>query len=326
MDVRVSSIPLQHLESVFDEAKETLVEQKTYNSKFHTLEDLLKYLPLSHIPQDPVLPWILIEPWLDLVMRSQGLSDTDVHKIKLPRPFLDQSLLMSRAAIIQGHLSTNPEELQFLADLAPKRTVQGVDIDQLLHEEKFFARLDTCSLKDALSGTGPLKNSKDLWARLTTSARGAAGIECLMSGREQRSVYLFLLKWNDKMRPELEYRVFCGPGSKRITAVSQYKWHERWYHASEPLTSQSAILKRIWKSTVKLHQEIIRHPAMTEDIMDRGFVFDILEDPDNGNTVKLIELNDFGAMTGCGSCLFHWLRHAEMLYGLKKRVRFRLVI
>ena len=30
---------------------------------------------------------------------------------------------------------------------------------------------------------------------------------------------------------------------------------------------------------------------------------------------RLIELNDFGAMRGCGACLFHWIQDARLMYG-----------
>lgn len=75
-----------------------------------------------------------------------------------------------------------------------------------------------------------------------------------------------------------------------------------------------------------IHRQITLHPAMAENIKSRGFAFDFLENPDNGNTTKLVELNDFGAMTGCGSCLFHWLNDAKMLYGLEAAVEFHVAI
>jgi hypothetical protein len=34
--------------------------------------------------------------------------------------------------------------------------------------------------------------------------------------------------------------------------------------------------------------------------------------------VQVIELNPFGAMSGCGSCLFHWVNDAEVLYNINK--------
>jgi hypothetical protein len=32
-------------------------------------------------------------------------------------------------------------------------------------------------------------------------------------------------------------------------------------------------------------------------------------------SVSLIDLNSFGARSGCGCCLFHWLIDMDILYG-----------
>jgi hypothetical protein len=44
----------------------------------------------------------------------------------------------------------------------------------------------------------------------------------------------------------------------------------------------------------------------------------------------LIELNSFGTRSGCGSCLFHWLRDGDILYskgtGNGKKVEFRVSV
>lgn len=204
--------------------------------------------------------------------------------------------------------------------------MQGCDVDQLLREQKYFPRLDTSSLKDALGGSGPVKDVKDLWSRLATPARGSAGIEAMMKCYADRPVYLYLLKWDDKMRTDLEYRVFCAPESTRISAISQYKWHTRWYHAGKSFQEQNEISQRVFENAKMIHRQIMLHPAMTEHLKNRGFVFDVVEDPTDENATRFIELNDFGATTGCGSCLFHWLKDAKLLYGLEDAVECRVAI
>ena len=54
-----------------------------------------------------------------------------------------------------------------------------------------------------------------------------------------------------------------------------------------------------------------------------GFVFDVLETPDGD--VQLVELNMFGPLSGCGSCLFEWITNSEVLYGEKEGVVLRVV-
>ncbi|KAL8646896.1 MAG: hypothetical protein Q9210_005871 [Variospora velana] len=263
---------------------------------------------------------------LDASVPSLDVSGPHVHRIELPRSFLSAMSPISNVAFYKGHLSGDAEDLQFLADTFPKKTVSNVDISQLLQEGRYFARLDTCSLKDSLVGGGPVKDSEDLWKRIATSMRAAAGIQAMAAANSYEPVYLYLLKWNDKMQPGLEYRVFCAPEIMRITAISQYRWFEKWYHTKETWQRQNEIAKRVLENAMVIHQQIMMHPAMNDDLKMRGFVFDILEDPDNDNAACLIELNEFGAMTGCGSCLFHWLDDAKLLYGLEEAVTFRITM
>lgn len=80
--------------------------------------------------------------------------------------------------------------------------------------------MDPCSLKDAVIGQGPVKNVRDLWTRLATSARGTTGIASLLSTEssslhpvaEEQPVYIYLLPWRETMNTSLEYRVICAPG------------------------------------------------------------------------------------------------------------------
>ena len=67
------------------------------------------------------------------------------------------------------------------------------------------------------------------------------------------------------------------------------------------------------------------HPAMEEVLRNRGFVFDVYEDPSN-QEVRLIELNDFGAMSGCGACLFHWIQDARVMYGVSEGIEVRVAV
>lgn len=68
------------------------------------------------------------------------------------------------------------------------------------------------------------------------------------------------------------------------------------------------------------------HPAMTQELRRAGYTFDVAERMDGGEGVRLIELNDFGALSGCGSCLFQWVEDARVLYGLQPEVEVRVTI
>ncbi|KAL8896337.1 MAG: hypothetical protein Q9207_007756 [Kuettlingeria erythrocarpa] len=324
MDFSLSVITFDRVEVAQRISKESFGDRQDFNTNGHSQHSIQLVLPShEHIPPDPVQPWVLLEPWLDLVLESQGLSMNDVHKIELPRSFLATMSPISHLAFFKGYLAGDPEDLQFLAHTFPRKTTGGVDIEQLLKEGKYFARLNTCSLKDAMTGSGPVNDIDDLWKRLATSMRAAAGIQALRAASDE-PVYLYLLKWNDKMLSELEYRVFCAPQSGEITAISQYHWFDKWIHSGKTEQRRNEIAKRMFEKAKNIHQRIMHHPAMTEDLKKRGFVFDILDDPDDSNATCLIELNDFGAMSGCGSCLFHWIEDAKLLYGLEEAVTLRV--
>ncbi|KAL8998661.1 MAG: hypothetical protein Q9169_002322 [Polycauliona sp. 2 TL-2023] len=325
MEPRLHIIPFSEIEKAFRTSDETFSEQQEYNTHFHTLDEIFSILPqLHHVEPSPTQPFLPLSPWLGIIKSSQGLSDVDVHQMQLPKTFVSQVLLASQVALIRGYVSDcNAEDL---AELFPRRTLGGMDIEKLLQEGKYFPRLDTCSLKDAIIGQGPVRDSKDLWTRLATSSRGVSGMRAMRDSFPESAVYLYLIKWNNKMRTDLEYRVFCAPGSGKIAAISQYEWHSPWYHAKESMGRRKEIAEQVFDGAKAIHRRLMAHDAMAEDRRERGFVFDIIEDPDNGHSVGLIELNDFGAMTGCGSCLFHWLKDARSLYGLSEGVEFRVAI
>lgn len=159
--------------------------------------------------------------------------------------------------------------------------------------------------------------------RLATSARGMTGIRDLRKEDLSTPIFMYLFPWQDNMRTELEYRVYCPPKTGKIAAISRYKWHAQWYHADATISEASGLAQRLAKSCEKLHAETIVHSAMTDLLKSRGFVFDVVEDPETQD-VKLIELNDFDAMSGCGACLFHWIRDSSLMYGVKEKVEMRV--
>lgn len=187
--------------------------------RISTLEEVSTVLPhFNHIAPSATQPFLPFKPWLDLIKSSQGLSDLDIHEIELPKPLISQVLAASQVALIRGYVSDCYAE--DVAELFPQRTTRGSDIEKLLREGKYFARLDTCSLKDATVGIGPIRDSKDLWTRLMTSNRGANGMKALRDNFPDHPVFLFLIQWDTKMRTDLEYRVFCAPGCGAIAAIS----------------------------------------------------------------------------------------------------------
>lgn len=118
----------------------------------------------------------------------------------------------------------------------------------------------------------------------------------------------------------------------RITAISQYRWHAP-YHRPSLISAQADATKAL-TAAHSIHARIISHATSLEPLPDstsvlqkllsEGFVFDIFEAP-NGE-MQLLEINPFGAMSGCGSCLFHWIEDARVMYGKQERVEVRLAM
>lgn len=306
-----------------EEKKVTGIEQCSYNTCFHKQEEIAEVLPnIEHKPPHSVQPWILLEPWLDMIISSRNLHEADVHRIELPGSFLAVLCSAFAVGIYMGRI--NASDAEDMEACFPKTTTRGIDISQLLQAGRYFMRLNTCSLKDAVAGgKGPVTSAQQLWTRLATSQRGCSGVMAMRAYDISAPICLYLFPWDENMRTELEYRVFCPPYTERIAAISQYKWHERWYHANESTLDQQEVAKRVLNGGEAIHRQLMDHPAMTEELKRSGFTFDIAEDL-GGESVRLIELNDFGAMSGCGSCLFHWIEDAPVVYGKLSKVEFRV--
>lgn len=152
---------------------------------------------------------------------------------------------------------------------------------------------------------------EQIWQRIATSDRALTGIKDLrQAGVEMK---LFLLPWNERIRPEHEYRGFCAPNGGKVTAVSQYRWFQPWVHLGESTTETETKAASVLEGVLDIHQRLMRHPAVSElKLKDTGFTFDVAE---VDKRIVLVELNDFGATTGCRSCLYHWLDDAKLLYG-----------
>ena len=150
----LKSIPYLAIERALAQEKNTLQDQRAFNTVFHKREEIEPILPaLQHFAPDNQ-PWILPEPWLNLIMASPGLREVDVHRIKLPGSFLVQVIHASKLALPMGRISE--DDAKDLAAAFPRKTTSGNILADLIETKRFFVRLDTCSLKDAMIGKGTI--------------------------------------------------------------------------------------------------------------------------------------------------------------------------
>ena len=162
-------IPYAAVAAALDLESESFTEQRDYNTNFHTREEITAVLPKVRHPDPEEQPWILLRPWLPLIMKSQGIRPETVHEILLPGTFLTILVSTFGVGLLSGRVVK--DDINDLVSYFPTKTVNGCDVDALLQRPIFFARLDSCSLKDAIIGQGPVTSIQDICVRLTTSAR-----------------------------------------------------------------------------------------------------------------------------------------------------------
>ncbi|KAF1981662.1 hypothetical protein K402DRAFT_457865 [Aulographum hederae CBS 113979] len=348
--IKINTIPISTIESALATST-PLTPQTDLNTHMHPLTDIQAAIPhLPHRAPDAIQPFVLLSPWLDLIISSQRLDPADCHRIKLPSFYCENLFKAGKTWQVSREVRSSTKEE--LAGDFPLRTVEGKRMEEVFGSgKKYFVRLDTCNLKDAmeLPGKGvwgrdvkvghlPLISSEQIWQRIVTSERGVEGIDCL--GNVGDLVFVYLFPWREEVGKGTEFWVFCPPLLGDLAAISQYKWLEA---LDLELGSDSEGGRReerlrnwaeeLWKGVKEVHGRIMDHPNMTDDLKESGFTFDVAEvdlapgkDGESSKEVQLVELNPFGAMSGCGSCLFNWVKDARVIYGMEDHVELRLAL
>ncbi|KAH7342654.1 hypothetical protein BKA65DRAFT_552268 [Rhexocercosporidium sp. MPI-PUGE-AT-0058] len=281
-----------------------------YNSNFHT------DIEAPNLPIPSESPQSFIR-WLPLITRSQGMPTSSIQHITLTPPQTQLILDASQASLHTREL--NRLLTEELSDLESAFTTLSFP------PEGFFLRLDECSPKDGVRGISPLRSADEIILRLTTSHRAT---NAMIRQKEKNGgfVELVFLPYDAKMDTVKEFRVFCAPPDGRITAVSQYKWHKPSFLSARQPVILDAIVTKIMDEVLRIHREIMaearsgRGGAVDQLLLEQGFTFDVVAD-EEGQKCALIELNSFGARSGCGSCLFHWLRDMDVVYGRRSSER-----
>jgi hypothetical protein len=105
----------------------------------------------------------------------------------------------------------------------------------------------------------------------------------------------------------------------KVSGISQYRWHSTLQ--SPPGSTVDWVMDCVSAEAQRMLADIVPYigSEVKTDLkvllLRHGFSFDIALQ-DNGS-IQLIEVNPFGAMSGCGACLFHWVADGRMLYGLE---------
>lgn len=323
LQIRVVQIPFEQVnKDVKDHGT------KNFNTSFHPEADL----PSDHNLTIPSEAPYDFKRWVPLIKKSRRLrKKEDVQEVNLIRSQAQLLVDAAGASIITGKVSRAHRDDIIDVLLEPFSTLD-------FRTKGLFVRLNACSPKDGVQtepgrGNMSLHLVSDVILRLTTSERARnAIIKELKDGVE--TVDVFLLPYESRFRTDKEYRVFCCPATGRITAISQYCWHKPWKYAHLGEDERLKQLRRIMRGIDYVHVSILEdlNPFLIDDpddmLLRQGFTFDVIFDDDRpiADRCALVELNTFGARSGCGSCLFHWVNDMDLLYGGSEKVEFRIAL
>lgn len=286
-----------------------------FNTCFHRVDE-------ADLPRPSEEPYSFSR-WLPLILETRNIEPADAQTINLSPAQARLLLNAASASIVTGNL--NQAYLEDIKDEIIEPLFSGLRFP----DSGLFMRLNGCSPKDGkqrIPGQLALHSIEDIILRLTTSERACNMLTKALDSKEERAPIIFL-PFNNRMASRREYRVYCNPIEARITAISQYCWHKPWMFASHSTEEQKAIIQEIWHKTRGMHKRIMdcldHHDEIDKLLIQQGFSFDVFYDEDS-KSIELVELNVFGARSGCGSCLFHWIQDLDLLYGKVEEVEFRV--
>lgn len=265
-----------------------------------------------------------------LVQRSQSL-DKDKNNIctaVLPVSLAKEIISAQTSYLITGNISATTTLDDIKQAFLSSNPLSSL-VAKLQTGKKWFTRLNDCSPKDSEKQTLPITSIIELILCLSTSNRARGDFEAHI--QDDKPIHLFLHPWDVTMNQSVEFRCFVPPWkseSCRIVAISQYHWYLPF--PSDDFTPRLVIDLAVKFATASL-QDILAtafDKGIYADLKYWGFSFDIVVKNVSGagENVEVVEVNPFGARSGCGSCLFHWERDGSVLYGGREGVEVRIVI
>ncbi|KAH5830456.1 hypothetical protein HBI94_042160 [Parastagonospora nodorum] len=162
-------------------------------------------------------------------------------------------------------------------DLKSSRT--GRKLMSLLDgKQRWFIRLDQMSPKDSpLGGDRPSTTIQEVITKIASSMRAYGNLQWATQAEER--------PWGEN---RANVQLILNPWNDKMDPAREFR-----VFVPPPFGAQ----RKRW-----------RLPYQCDH-------FDVVLQDDG--SVQLVELNPFGAMSGCGACLFNWIIDARMLYGLE---------
>jgi hypothetical protein len=305
-----------------------------FSTAHHHLEKITPVVPSNAHFTRSTPPWTPYgyTLWHPLIAASQNL--TEYHEILLPS-FLYEDLLRCHSAWV----ATNRIHTSLLSEVVEtlQCTKSGKKLASLLYgKRKWFIRLDQMSPKDSpMGGKLPSSTVEEVITRICSSMRAYGCLtrefEDAKKDDREMQIKLVLNPWDEAMDPGKEFRVFVPPPAAKtgreadatefaISAISQYRW-PMVFEAPWGLDLQQTVdlvdtgAKTVLTDIVAYTRRELSKD-MTRLLLEYGFSFDVALQQDG--SVQLVEINPFGALSGCGACLFNWVLDGKVMYGLEQ--------
>ncbi|KAI0880477.1 uncharacterized protein GGS22DRAFT_174962 [Annulohypoxylon maeteangense] len=282
--------------------------------------------------------------WLAIYIGNRSLRNSDLQVVSIPNSQIRFLLGVASTSVPRGKINE-----EYRSDLNDK--ILPLFIDLKFPEKGLFMRIESCSANDAVQinpggalhtvdqAITQLLTSKKVFDALMSSRfqerterlyyygspvlpeRRHASFERTISRREPLEI--FFLPFDDRIKPERIYRVFCPPGWRfrkwrpQMTAISQKYWKQPWICSSGiTKTQMMERARRIVKGCDDARKLILEHIDVDDKLdlclLHQGLVLDVFIDEES-DTSFIIKMKVFGMMSSCGSCLFEWGRDREIL-------------
>ncbi|KAK4199502.1 hypothetical protein QBC40DRAFT_281794 [Triangularia verruculosa] len=294
--------------------------QTEFNTSFHSAEEAPDLTRPSEAP-------VSFKRWLPVILslRNTTSSAPPVQTITLSK---SQARLLLKTA--EGSIQTGTLNRMYAEDIAEEITPL-LQSQLVFPPEGLFLRLAACSPKDGAHltrGKIAMNTVQEIILRIVTSVRARNALHNSLEAGEE-TFDLFFLPFDERMSSDQEYRVFCPPGGRRITAVSQYQWHKGWRYGDRHIDLRKEKANTILSGIAAVHKCILEdldeEDELDKLLLQQGFSFDVFFDAGT-EACELVELNGFGVRSSCGSCLFQWVKDREQLYGGTNELEFRVAI
>ncbi|KAK1526946.1 uncharacterized protein CCOS01_07208 [Colletotrichum costaricense] len=204
-----------------------------------------------------------------------------------------------------NHNLAKAERSQSLSGLAAEREQKPKSLQDAT-SAGYFIRISHCSPKDADGGNlQPVNNMREALVKLVSSKRTVQALLSLFYRLSQDTKspdnQLYFFPYYAHLDRLSEWRCYVNEG--HIVAISQSRFYQPNHVGitDEMLGRLASQARHLWS-------------RIAPDLNFKSCILDVYAEVlDPEFEVKLIEINPWGAHSGSGSLLFHWLDDAEIL-------------